>query len=99
MRPTDHHYMSPTAPCGQVFPGLAELHAMADAQAYRPDFTVSNFGTIVILNAHSKRAQAWVNRHLPCDRMTWGHNGTVVEPRYISAILYGIESDGLTTGH
>lgn len=60
------------------------------------DFTYENFGSVVILTANSDAAKAWVEDHLPEDRMTWGRAGTVIEPRYVDDILQGIAADGLT---
>lgn len=60
------------------------------------DFTVDNHGSILILNAHTEAAKAWVDEHLPDDRQTWGQCGTVVEPRYIGDIVQGIAADGLS---
>ncbi len=59
------------------------------------DFTVQNHGSIYILNAESEAAKAWVEQHLPEDAQSWGQNGTVVEHRYIGAIVDGIVNDGL----
>lgn len=59
------------------------------------DFTVFDHGSIVILNALTEQAQAWVDEHLPEDRLTWGVNGVVIEPRYVDAIIEGIIDAGL----
>jgi hypothetical protein len=59
------------------------------------DFRVHNHGSILILFADSKPAKEWVAEHIPDDALTWGINGTVVEPRYIGAIVDGIIGDGL----
>jgi hypothetical protein len=60
------------------------------------DFVFENFGSVCILTAVSDQAKAWVEDHLPEDRMTWGRNGSVIEPRYVDDILSGIVADGLT---
>lgn len=59
------------------------------------DFTLANHGSICILTAVTPAAQAWVDDHLPEDRLSWGRLGTVVEPRYVDAIVEGIVADGL----
>ena len=59
------------------------------------DFTLNNHGTILVLEARSDAAKAWVAEHLPDDALTWGKDGTVIEHRYIGEILDGIVSDGL----
>jgi hypothetical protein len=60
------------------------------------DFAVANHGSVVILHALTRAAEEWVDEHLPRDAMSWGHSGTVVEPRYIADIVEGITADGLT---
>lgn len=60
------------------------------------DFLISDHGSIVILTALTEEAEIWVEDHLPEDRLTWGRSGTVIEPRYVGAILDGIANDGLT---
>jgi len=62
------------------------------------DFTVTNHGSIRILQALTEAAEDWVDEHIPSDAQTWGRNGIVVEPRYIGNIIDGIEGDGLTVG-
>lgn len=59
------------------------------------DFELSNHGSVCILVALTPEAILWADEHLPEDRMTWGPNGTVVEPRYVADIEAGIEADGL----
>ena len=61
-----------------------------------PDFAVANHGSILILHALTDAAREWVDEHLPSHAMTWGRNGTVVEPRYIADIVEGIRAAGLT---
>jgi hypothetical protein len=62
------------------------------------DFIVISHGSIVILYALTDAALAWADEYLPDDALTWGPNGTVVEPRYVASILEVIASDGLTVG-
>ena len=59
------------------------------------DFSVANHGSVMILHALTDAARTWVDEHLPRDATTWGHSGTVVEPRYIVDIVEGIRADGL----
>jgi hypothetical protein len=102
--PGDEHHAFNEA--GQVTPGLADLHALCDAQAAEraevhahavldADFRVSNHGSIALLIPRSEAARIWVDEHLPADRMTWGE-GVVVEPRYLQNIVDGVEADGYT---
>jgi hypothetical protein len=60
------------------------------------DFVVANHFSVVILHARTDAARAWLDEHLPEDALTWGTDGTVIEPRYVGPILDGIRSDGLT---
>jgi hypothetical protein len=60
-----------------------------------PDFTVDNHGSILILNANTEAAREWVSNNISDEALTLGHHGTVVEPRYIGAIVEGIEAEGL----
>jgi len=60
------------------------------------DFIVQNHGSIFILQALTAAAQEWVADHIPDDAQTWGANGIVVEHRYISDIVDGIQGDGLS---
>ncbi len=60
------------------------------------DFYVQNEGSIFILRALSNEAKQWVADHIPADATFWGHDGVVVEHRYIADIVQGAISDGLT---
>lgn len=59
------------------------------------DFTVRNEGSIFLLTPQTDAAREWADEHLPDDAMTFGPS-TVVEHRYIGAIVDGIQGDGLT---
>ena len=58
------------------------------------DFLCENHGSIFLLRPISPAAFAWIEEHLPPDRITFG-NAAVVEPRYVWAILVGLQDDGL----
>ena len=58
------------------------------------DFICENHGSIFLLHPISPAASAWIEEHLPPDRLTFG-NAAVVEHRYIWPILEGIQNDGL----
>jgi hypothetical protein len=60
-----------------------------------PDFFCENHGSIFLLRPISPASFAWIEEHLPPDRLTFG-NAVVVEPRYVWAILNGLQDDGLT---
>jgi hypothetical protein len=58
------------------------------------DFLCENHGSIFLLRPISPAGFAWIEEHLPPDRITFG-NAVVVEPRYVWAILAGLQDDGL----
>ena len=58
------------------------------------DFVCENHLSLFLLRPISPAAFAWIEEHLPPDRMTFG-NAVVIEPRYVSAILVGLQDDGL----
>lgn len=60
-----------------------------------PDFICENHGSIFLLRPVSPASFDWIESHLPSDRITFG-NAVVVEPRYVWAILAGLQEDGLT---
>jgi hypothetical protein len=60
-----------------------------------PDFICQNHGSLFLLIPRSAPAKFWVEHNLPSDRMTFG-DAVVIEPRYVWAILVGLQEDGLT---
>ena len=58
------------------------------------DFLCENHGSIFLLRPVSSASFDWIESHLPSDRITFG-NAVVVEPRYVWAILLGLQDDGL----
>jgi hypothetical protein len=70
-------------------------HRTAKQQAApRAEFSTINAGSIVILRAHNKAAEAWCGDHLDPEVMRWGNDGYVIEPRYLGPILDGIRDAG-----
>lgn len=60
------------------------------------DFIVENHGSICLLRPISSAAEEWVNEHIGEDNGFQPYWPTVViEPRYISEIVNGIQQDGL----
>ena len=59
-----------------------------------PDFLLENHFSIFLIRPISPAAVAWIEEHLPPDRITFG-NGVVIEPSYLWAILVGLQDDGL----
>ena len=58
------------------------------------DFICENHGSIFLLRPVSTAGFAWIEDHLPPDRMTFA-DAVVIEPRYVWAILVGLQDDGL----
>jgi hypothetical protein len=58
------------------------------------DFVCENHSSIFLLRPVSPSAFCWIEEHLPSDRITFG-NAVVIEPRYVWAILVGLQEDGL----
>jgi hypothetical protein len=67
----------------------------ASGSSPQPDFISENHGSIFLLRPISPASFAWIEEHLPPDRLIFG-NAVVVEPRYVWAILDGLQEDGLT---
>jgi hypothetical protein len=67
---------------------------VASGSSPTPDFLCENHGSIFLLRPISPPAFAWIEEHLPPDRLTFG-NAVVIEPRYVWAILVGLQDDGL----
>lgn len=58
------------------------------------DFEVQNHSSIFLLCPLTDAAIEWIERYLPEDVMTFGR-GVVVEHRFISDIVRGIQDAGL----
>jgi hypothetical protein len=58
------------------------------------DFACENHLSLFLLRPVSPAAFAWIEEHLPPDRLTLG-NAVVIERRYVWAILAGLQDDGL----
>jgi hypothetical protein len=60
------------------------------------DFTVSDEGSIFLITPLTQDAADWFADNLDSDCMMFG-NAYAVEHRYVGAILYGAQEDGLTS--
>jgi len=69
-------------------------YATSGTSPSEPDFICENHLSIFLLRPVSPAAFAWIEEHLPPDRIAFG-NAVVVEPRYVWAILVGLQDDGL----
>lgn len=81
------------APAGTGW-NKADVPTLAEAL----DFTVSNHGTIHLLQPLSEAAEDWVEHHIP-DDATRFDSAIVIEHRYIKPILHGLERDGLSAAY
>jgi len=68
--------------------------AASGSSPTRSDFLCENHGSVFLLRPISPSALAWIEEHLPPDRITFA-DAVVIEPRYVWAILVGIQDDGL----
>jgi hypothetical protein len=60
----------------------------------RADYAIRDEQSLILLWPITDEAVAWVNEHLPEDRITWG-GATVIERRFFPAIFAGLAEDGL----
>jgi hypothetical protein len=67
---------------------------VASGSSPTSDFLCENHGSIFLLRPLSPAAFSWIEEHLPPDRLMFG-NAVVIEPRYVWAILVGLQDDGL----
>ena len=58
------------------------------------DFQVQDHGSIMLLKPMTADAHDWVAAHIPSDAQFFG-SAVVVEPRYMDAIVDGIQDAGL----
>ena len=62
----------------------------------KADFSVENYGSILLLRPLSTPAQNWIKENIGRENGFQPYYPTVVvEPRYIGDILEGIHNDGL----
>jgi len=59
------------------------------------DFMVSGGGTVFVLTPLTEAAKSWVSDFIDPGAQRWGR-GVVIEHRYISDIINGIEDSGLS---
>jgi hypothetical protein len=67
---------------------------VASGSSPTSDFGCENHGSVFLLRPVTPAAFAWIEQHLPPDRLMFG-NAVVIEPRYAWAILLGLQDDGL----
>lgn len=59
------------------------------------DFTIHHHGSITMLATHTDAALDWVEENIELEDWQWQGNQFAVEPRYLDALIEGIEEDGL----
>jgi hypothetical protein len=69
-------------------------YATSGSSPTQSDFVCENHSSVFLLRPLSPSAFAWIEEHLPLERIAFG-NAVVVEPRYVWAILVGLQDDGL----
>ena len=69
-------------------------YASSGTSPSTPDFVCENHGSLFLLIPRSAPAKIWIEENLPPDRMTFA-DAVVIEPRYVWAILVGLQDDGL----
>jgi hypothetical protein len=74
---------------------MTDLFQTSGTSPTEADFVCENHSSIFLLRHVSPAASDWINEHLPADHLTFG-NAVVIEPRYVWAILNGLQEDGLT---
>lgn len=60
------------------------------------DFSIYNGGSVMILRGHSEECEAWIEQNVGNDETQTFAGGIVVEPRYMQAIIDGLEAEGFT---
>ncbi len=69
-------------------------YATSGSSPTQPDFVCENHLSLFLLRPVSTAGFAWIEEHLPPDRMTFG-SAVVIEPRYVGPILVGLQEDGM----
>lgn len=59
------------------------------------DVTVENHGSIVVLRPLSNAGKDWVTEYIDQTGFQPYRDSVIVEPRYVDAILTGMQKDGL----
>ncbi len=70
-------------------------YATSGTSPTQSDFVCENHGSLFLLIPRSAHAKIWIEENLPPDRLTF-NEAVVIEPRYVWAILLGLQDDGLT---
>lgn len=60
-----------------------------------PDVRVENHGTIATITALTEAAHEWVAENIACEPWQYFAGSVCAEPRYVQAIIDGMQADGL----
>jgi hypothetical protein len=83
---------------------MTELeHALADCieamddetRRRKTDLSISDHGSIMLLQPHTDAGRDWIGEYIPEDAMTWGETAVVIEHRFILPIIAACIGDGL----
>jgi hypothetical protein len=78
--------------------GESEQFVLSTLPEPKFDFHFENHFSICLLRPLTEAAHEWMSEHLPIDNPNtqfWGE-AIVIEARYASDVLLGLQSDGLT---
>ena len=59
-----------------------------------PDVNIENHGSLVLIRPLTEAASDWLDENISEDAQHFG-GAVVVEPRYVEAIVEGMQNDGL----
>lgn len=54
---------------------------------------VENHGSLVLLRPDTDAEREWLDEHVACESWAWWGDALACEPRYVDAILAGLERD------
>jgi hypothetical protein len=73
-----------------------EFQSSGTSPSSGPDFTIQDEGSILLLTPHTELAHDWIHEHIGRNNGYQPYFPTIViERRYVSDILDGIDSAGL----
>lgn len=63
-----------------------------------PDVRIENHGTIARIIPETEAAREWIAENVACEPWQYFGGSLCSEPRYVQAIIDGMEADSLTVG-
>jgi hypothetical protein len=61
-----------------------------------PDFSIEYHGTVTLVRALSKACRSWIKANVQEEPWQWFGSALAVEPRYLDALVAGLEEAGFT---